>query len=141
MGFFVVIITSFWWFFFFQAEDGIRDSSVTGVQTCALPISRWALLNNTRARLSRERAVGPRLHGMERERLPVNGRRLPRFVRKFRSAIPFSFRRWRRFRKHFRRERPLRDRSVPTDRLVFRNRSRRYLQRCLEVREGGSATG
>src|SRR5260370_12671590 len=26
-------------FFFFQAEDGIRDSSVTGVQTCALPIA------------------------------------------------------------------------------------------------------
>src|SRR5437762_7785372 len=26
------------WFFFFQAEDGIRDTSVTGVQTCALPI-------------------------------------------------------------------------------------------------------
>ena len=26
-------------FFFFQAEDGIRDWSVTGVQTCALPIS------------------------------------------------------------------------------------------------------
>src|SRR5437764_11394339 len=25
-------------FFFFQAEDGIRDTSVTGVQTCALPI-------------------------------------------------------------------------------------------------------
>src|SRR4029434_11360162 len=25
---------------FFQAEDGIRDSSVTGVQTCALPISQ-----------------------------------------------------------------------------------------------------
>src|SRR5690606_40255538 len=36
------------WFFFFQAEDGIRDFHVTGVQTCALPISdsasayRWA---------------------------------------------------------------------------------------------------
>src|SRR4051794_41938051 len=32
-------------FFFFQAEDGIRDGRVTGVQTCALPIcaarSRW----------------------------------------------------------------------------------------------------
>src|SRR2546428_3418347 len=31
-------------FFFFQAEDGIRDLIVTGVQTCALPISadaRW----------------------------------------------------------------------------------------------------
>ena len=25
-------------FFFFQAEDGIRDDLVTGVQTCALPI-------------------------------------------------------------------------------------------------------
>src|SRR5690554_891971 len=28
-----------WCFFFFQAEDGIRDADVTGVQTCALPIS------------------------------------------------------------------------------------------------------
>src|SRR2546430_9923171 len=27
-------------FFFFQAEDGIRDLTVTGVQTCALPICR-----------------------------------------------------------------------------------------------------
>src|SRR2546422_11761328 len=27
-------------FFFFQAEDGIRDVAVTGVQTCALPILR-----------------------------------------------------------------------------------------------------
>src|SRR2546427_6062353 len=27
-------------FFFFQAEDGIRDFTVTGVQTCALPIFR-----------------------------------------------------------------------------------------------------
>src|SRR6266511_4579340 len=27
------------YFFFFQAEDGIRDFHVTGVQTCALPIS------------------------------------------------------------------------------------------------------
>src|SRR6516164_2879066 len=27
-------------FFFFQAEEGIRDGTVTGVQTCALPISR-----------------------------------------------------------------------------------------------------
>src|SRR5260370_2360926 len=27
-------------FFFFQAEDGIRDDLVTGVQTCALPIDR-----------------------------------------------------------------------------------------------------
>src|SRR5438132_2885942 len=31
----------FFFFFFFQAEDGIRDHCVTGVQTCALPICRW----------------------------------------------------------------------------------------------------
>src|SRR5437016_6619301 len=30
--------TLLFFFFFFQAEDGIRDWSVTGVQTCALPI-------------------------------------------------------------------------------------------------------
>src|SRR5260370_35811579 len=33
-------------YFFFQAEDGIRDSSVTGVQTCALPIS-YAVIDLT----------------------------------------------------------------------------------------------
>src|SRR5207248_4961076 len=31
-------------YFFFQAEDGIRDRTVTGVQTCALPISTIAPL-------------------------------------------------------------------------------------------------
>src|SRR5687767_15748803 len=30
--------------FFFQAEDGIRDKLVTGVQTCALPISQHELV-------------------------------------------------------------------------------------------------
>src|SRR2546422_3510268 len=37
-------------FFFFQAEDGIRDVAVTGVQTCALPISQ-AALDKARAQL------------------------------------------------------------------------------------------
>src|SRR3989442_9221117 len=36
----VIVFDSF--FFFFQAEDGIRDADVTGVQTCALPISTEA---------------------------------------------------------------------------------------------------
>src|SRR5438093_3098430 len=40
-------------FFFFQAEDGIRDWSVTGVQTCALPILRRVL-----AAISNRRDVG-----------------------------------------------------------------------------------
>src|SRR5437879_6884342 len=31
-------LSCLFFFFFFQAEDGIRDTSVTGVQTCALPI-------------------------------------------------------------------------------------------------------
>src|SRR6266700_7366247 len=34
----------FFFFFFFQAEDGIRDFHVTGVQTCALPISGGRLV-------------------------------------------------------------------------------------------------
>src|SRR5437773_11331209 len=37
--FFFVYFCVFFFFFFFQAEDGIRDRDVTGVQTCALPIS------------------------------------------------------------------------------------------------------
>src|SRR5437762_13910084 len=32
------MVFDMFFFFFFQAEDGIRDTSVTGVQTCALPI-------------------------------------------------------------------------------------------------------
>src|SRR5207237_6009711 len=42
-------------FLFFQAEDGIRDSSVTGVQTCALPI--WLAAH---AHALRRRAAGKR---------------------------------------------------------------------------------
>src|SRR5256886_5777899 len=35
------VFVDMWSVFFFQAEDGIRDLTVTGVQTCALPISVW----------------------------------------------------------------------------------------------------
>ena len=37
-----VVFFFFFFYFFFQAEDGIRDRDVTGVQTCALPILRPA---------------------------------------------------------------------------------------------------
>src|SRR2546425_1616152 len=37
-----IYISPIFFFFFFQAEDGIRDKLVTGVQTCALPISQRA---------------------------------------------------------------------------------------------------
>src|SRR5258708_3271959 len=43
----------FVFFFFFQAEDGIRDDLVTGVQTCALPIS------HRRCRAFRGRRMAP----------------------------------------------------------------------------------
>src|SRR2546422_7153658 len=38
MSYCVDVEGEFCFFFFFQAEDGIRDVAVTGVQTCALPI-------------------------------------------------------------------------------------------------------
>src|SRR5205807_5653827 len=47
-------------FFFFQAEDGIRDYKVTGVQTCALPISKFDPRHVTVPRIvDEERALGP----------------------------------------------------------------------------------
>src|SRR5207253_5024135 len=36
---FSTVVCLCFFYFFFQAEDGIRDGHVTGVQTCALPIS------------------------------------------------------------------------------------------------------
>src|SRR5207245_6289838 len=45
---FVLPLLSSLIFFFFQAEDGIRDATVTGVQTCALPISRLGHFNRLR---------------------------------------------------------------------------------------------
>src|SRR5690349_25126947 len=40
-------------FFFFQAEDGIRDLYVTGVQTCALPIFQGGNVGGPAARVQR----------------------------------------------------------------------------------------
>src|SRR2546425_9117122 len=44
----MIILHSIYFFFFFQAEDGIRDKLVTGVQTCALPISFCATCDRSR---------------------------------------------------------------------------------------------
>src|SRR5688572_32857607 len=52
-------------FFFFQAEDGIRDLTVTGVQTCALPICQAGREADTQARSARRSTACPgRLHGL-----------------------------------------------------------------------------
>src|SRR5256885_13211218 len=50
-------------FFFFQAEDGIRDYKVTGVQTCALPISeqRIRFLSNIQSETHRIQGLVDRM--------------------------------------------------------------------------------
>src|SRR5438309_11820001 len=53
--------------FFFQAEDGIRDGTVTGVQTCALPISGARKLRFAPARLEECRGDGQAVAPGERE--------------------------------------------------------------------------
>src|SRR5256885_10491823 len=60
-----VLVTEIYmfFFFFFQAEDGIRDYKVTGVQTCALPISRGGGGAAPRGRARRPRARAPVRHG------------------------------------------------------------------------------
>src|SRR5690348_18215446 len=59
-----VIIFSSVFFFFFQAEDGIRDGRVTGVQTCALPILPEAVSRSGRC------APGGRSSGFQRRARP-----------------------------------------------------------------------
>src|SRR5205807_3232278 len=61
--------------FFFQAEDGIRDYKVTGVQTCALPICWWRV---PQAAALRRRKFSPR---------PGHRRRSPLFSTIWSSAI------------------------------------------------------
>src|SRR5215204_6787505 len=78
MFLFLLFCCFFLFFFFFQAEDGIRDHCVTGVQTCALPISPWP----RRPRSDR----GPRepRHGA-RSSLPAS------WSRPLRPSVPFPF--------------------------------------------------
>src|SRR2546422_5024963 len=61
--------------FFFQAEDGIRDVAVTGVQTCALPISRGGPHHARRPRaVSVLRGGAARLGGPRSPGGPAAGR-------------------------------------------------------------------
>src|SRR2546422_10975872 len=65
-------------FFFFQAEDGIRDVAVTGVQTCALPI--WAVVQRHLAESARGVARGgaaPLVLGLGRDAAHERERLLP----------------------------------------------------------------
>src|SRR5438105_14270229 len=60
------------YYFFFQAEDGIRDPLVTGVQTCALPIGRA-----TARRLSHTGGGGRTVVALDLSRRTGGGRGTP----------------------------------------------------------------
>src|SRR2546430_7548230 len=69
--------------FFFQAEDGIRDLTVTGVQTCALPIFPLGSARASRAHCGASpQLLGKEKFAMARAPSPAReARALPRFAR------------------------------------------------------------
>src|SRR2546430_437822 len=85
-------------FFFFQAEDGIRDLTVTGVQTCALPISqrdsaadRAALSHPFRARSARRFRRQTGSLGLRGAARPPKGRES---FSRFRKVLAENVERW-----------------------------------------------
>src|SRR5688500_20403966 len=67
-------------FFFFQAEDGIRDYKVTGVQTCALPIFHGRVASN-----NQRGTVWDECGAMKRPEIVGPSRLKRRFLSKTRS--------------------------------------------------------
>src|SRR6266496_5262606 len=74
-------------FFFFQAEDGIRDLYVTGVQTCALPIWRPGRAGTAAAHPAARRAGG----GGHRGRRGAGRRRDRKSTRLNSSHVEISY--------------------------------------------------
>src|SRR5690348_18035679 len=76
---FFLVCWFFFFFFFFQAEDGIRDGRVTGVQTCALPICTIFGLRRGASRRLPTQGTKPKIctiFGLRRgasRRLPTQG--------------------------------------------------------------------
>src|SRR5205809_8092902 len=107
-------------FFFFQAEDGIRDVAVTGVQTCALPIYPLAqrelahgLVHHLREVEQRDQLVAPGLEfgrgdGVDRliELKGLLGRQVPRSEER-RVGKEWRSRRWPSQRKEVGRRHPV----------------------------------
>src|SRR2546430_17386582 len=67
--------------FFFQAEDGIRDLTVTGVQTCALPISHECVPMQGSGTFSVEAAIGTLVPRTGHVLVPQNGAYCQRIAR------------------------------------------------------------
>src|SRR5256885_10044045 len=59
-----VVYDNVFFFFFFQAEDGIRDYKVTGVQTCALPICLRETAQHQPVPGCQDLLVTPRLYAL-----------------------------------------------------------------------------
>src|SRR2546430_5876432 len=83
--------------FFFQAEDGIRDLTVTGVQTCALPIlgrpaDRLFVGKNRRAHATRSFAAGEGARNEDRQLAEERSYRL--------DPVPSPIREYRFWRSH-----------------------------------------
>src|SRR2546426_5053486 len=76
---FVIVVPFSYFFFFFQAEDGIRDYKVTGVQTCALPI----FLTRSAYVFPQKTAV---VHGSRRYSYAQLGERVHRLASALRGA-------------------------------------------------------
>src|SRR5207245_4425873 len=104
--------------FFFQAEDGIRDATVTGVQTCALPIY-W----------NQE-------HSLARDNHPVNTHHM-RELRPARHTTPLRLVYWRlKESTEFRRIPPREIRIKPVDKIGRAScREREGIQRLERYRE------
>src|SRR5205823_7906908 len=84
--------------FFFQAEDGIRDKLVTGVQTCALPIWHWPLpplvsavvlpIKSTRLICTRSSCIRNAINGASAMRpLPNRSRKPVLFLRELLQSL------------------------------------------------------
>src|SRR5437868_1809801 len=73
LGYYFYVCFCFYFFFFFQAEDGIRDRNVTGVQTCALPICIIARLRGFLRRLGTRFFVWVLLAWAFGDKDPVHG--------------------------------------------------------------------
>src|SRR5246500_5871333 len=76
-----IFIFFFFFYFFFKAEDGIRDLTVTGVQTCALPISSAISCKSrfSARTISRANSRSPRPRSEERrvgKSVDLGGRRI-----------------------------------------------------------------
>src|SRR2546426_9604874 len=100
-------------FFFFQAEDGIRDYKVTGVQTCALPI-----LRHVRSRASQEsgRMVTSAIRLWTAATFEVAKRKIPGASR---FRVSTAARQARRAWSRFAADAPARSTSRSTSRLSY----------------------